>query len=94
MDPLKCEKGFTIIEVLTSIVVLGLVVTLSIILANKIFNYSGSASKNDVFLAVSNEMQYTLHNRRTIDTSYFSGTGRHKIFRSVKELEYLYEIEV
>ncbi|MGD8782530.1 MAG: hypothetical protein PVH88_26685 [Ignavibacteria bacterium] len=88
------EKGFTIIETLVSIFMLGLILTLTIIFFNNTLLNSTFVYKNEAFYLANNEIERTINSELISDTTYTNKSGSLIIKREVLPGENMLEIIV
>lgn len=67
---IKSDDGFTIIESLVSLLIIGLVVSLCIIFLNILFSNPGLFLKSEALNAASREIERCIEYRYTNDTTY------------------------
>ena len=82
MDLLE-EKGFTIIETLVSIFMVGLILTLTVIFFNNILLNSTFIYKNEAFYLANNEIERVINSDLVTDTTYTNEKGSLIINREV-----------
>ncbi|MDP4196296.1 MAG: prepilin-type N-terminal cleavage/methylation domain-containing protein [Bacteroidota bacterium] len=86
------EDGFTIIETLTAVVLLGITVVFTVIVFNTLFFNHKLNSRLEAIRFAENEMDFTIQNKIFTDTSYFTPKGNLKVIRKIKSEEKLYNI--
>ncbi|MBK7980268.1 MAG: type II secretion system protein [Ignavibacteriae bacterium] len=94
MDKLKNQKGYIILEALVGIIILGLVVTFSVMFFNQIFANSKILLKSDALLLAKQEIDTSINFRTTTDTSYFNQKGNLKVIRNIKAESNIYKAVV
>lgn len=94
MDTLKNCDGFTMIETLTAISLLGIVSVLVVILFTGIFNNPKLLLKGEALLLAEQELRYSIDNEIISDTLYLSGFNGLELNRKVNRKDNLYEITV
>ena len=67
---INSENGFTIIESLVTILIIGLILTMTIIVFNNLFSAPGLLLKSDAFSAATEEISKCVENRTSTDTIY------------------------
>ncbi|MBI2417893.1 MAG: type II secretion system protein [Ignavibacteriales bacterium] len=86
---MHCEQGYTIMEALVSIVLIGLLITLSLVFFNMLFNSPLMGKKSEALLLAKNEMEYCLHSIGLNDTSYSNRYGTIRIDRNCQKTDSL-----
>ena len=93
MDLLE-EKGFTIIETLVSIFMVGLILTLTIIFFNNILLNSTFIYKNEAFYLANNEIERVINSGIITDTTYTNQSGSLIIKREIVPSENTIQVVV
>jgi Tfp pilus assembly protein PilV len=75
MDLLKNEEGTTLIEALTSMVVLGLIVGITTMFISSIYENPALFLKREALSMASSEMNNSKNSKATTDTSYSNSSG-------------------
>jgi Na+/serine symporter len=88
------EDGFSIIESLLGIVLLGLIVVFTIIIFNNIWNNPGLAVKSEAFFLASREINNTINGKAFTDTSYNNAQNNLTLNKQVKLADDCYYVEV
>ncbi|MCU7500921.1 MAG: prepilin-type N-terminal cleavage/methylation domain-containing protein [Ignavibacteria bacterium] len=91
---IKNEQGFTIIETLTAIVILGLIMIFSAMLVKRFFFSPKALLKGDALTLASAEMERSLSRNVSNDTSYSNSAGNLLIERKISVKDSLQSINV
>lgn len=94
MDLLRREDGFSLIESLIVILLLGLLVTFTAAFFNDLFNRPGVFLKSEALNLASREINYCINNKLTDDTLYNANKDKLQIKRSVTDELNGYDITV
>lgn len=94
MDKLKDQRGYLILEALVGIIILGLVVTFSVMFFNQIFANSKILLRSDALLLAKQEIDRSQNFRVITDTSYFNQKGNLKVIRNIKHESNIYKATV
>ncbi|MBN2571424.1 MAG: type II secretion system protein [Ignavibacteriales bacterium] len=94
MDLLKKNEGFTILETLTSIIILGLLVGFTIIFFNKIFSNSKILLRSDALILAEQEIENCKIKMVLQDTSYANIKGNLILIRKITMFNGLRSIEI
>lgn len=94
MDSIKKTDGFTLIETLTAITLLGIVSVLSVIIFTGIYSNPRLLLKGEAAMLAEQELHYSINNKVKSDTIYSSGLNGLEIVRKVLIEENLYKITV
>lgn len=84
MDKLKGQEGYTLVESLVGIIILGLVITFFAMFFNQIFGNPRILLKGEALIMASQELDRCLDIKAITDTSYFNRQGNLKIKRKVE----------
>lgn len=93
MDLLE-EKGFTIIETLVSIFMVGLILTLTIIFFNNILLNSRFVYRNEAFYLANNEIEKVINSNLVTDTTYTNESGSLIVTREIVSAENTLQVVV
>lgn len=88
------EQGFSIIETLTAIVILGLIMAFSAMLVKGFFFSPKGPLKGEALTLASGEMDHTINTSLRTDTSYFNAPGNLLVERNITEKDSLLSIGV
>jgi hypothetical protein len=94
MDLLKKEEGFSIIESLVGIIILGLIVIFFSLFFNKIFQTPKILLRGEAFYLANQEIENSLNMKSKSDTVYSNLNRNLQIRRMVRKEEKLYNIQV
>ncbi|MFH0736291.1 MAG: hypothetical protein V1773_17020 [bacterium] len=84
MDLLKNEDGTTLIEALTSMVVLGVMVGITTMFISSIYEKPALFLKREALSMASSEINNSKNNKATTDTSYLNFSGNMKLKREIE----------
>ncbi|NLT50528.1 MAG: prepilin-type N-terminal cleavage/methylation domain-containing protein [Ignavibacteria bacterium] len=88
------SSGFSMIETLVAILLLGIISSLFIIFFNDIFSNPKIFLKGKALNAANEEINYSLAHKSAGDTSYFSENGVLFISREIEIIENIRKVEV
>lgn len=88
------ESGFSLIETLVSILVLGLIVTFSLVFFDKIYSNPQILLKGEALRLAELEMSYCINNKIATDTVYMNSGNNLMIERRVSDNKGLLNAEV
>lgn len=94
MVKLKDESGYTIIESLVSLSVLGMLIVLTATILMKVFYNPKLILRNEALLLAKNEIGNSIRYKSTIDSTYTSANGNLLIERRITLQRSLHQIEV
>lgn len=86
------DEGFSLVETLAAIVIIGITTTAVLFFINKFLSSSDFNARMEALILVQNEIQNTLTNHSLTDTSYANREGNLKLYRSVIDYQHYYEI--
>lgn len=89
MDKLNSELGYTLMETLVGIIILGIVITFFAIFFNQTFANPRILLKGDAIILAKQEIDKCINIKAVKDTSYYNKNGNLKIIRSIKGVENL-----
>lgn len=78
------KSGFTIIETLVAIILLGLVSTMGIMVFNQLWGNKAIMLKKEAFLYASQEIDRCIDERLVSDTVYYSNSRTLKVNRKIE----------
>lgn len=94
MDKLKDEAGYTLIESLTAIAVLGIFMFMVSALLLKIFLNPKLTLRSEALLLANNEIKHTLTYKSSNDTTYTNANGNLAVERKVHVNGRINDVEV
>lgn len=94
MDLLKEENGYSLIEALVSISILGIIIIITAILFTKLLSGNSIYSKSEALILAKNEIEYVRQNKIFSDTAYNNSDGNMLITRTIKQEDSLYKVIV
>lgn len=94
MDKLKDEAGYTLIESLTAIAVLGIFMFIVSALILKMFLNPKLVLRSEALLLANNEIKHTLTYKSSNDTTYTNANGNLIVGRRVHVNERINDVEV
>lgn len=83
MDQLKGDRGFTLIEVLVSMVILGILTTLTVLFINTFFSNPMVLFRAEALNIAKGELNRCIENKLENDTTFTSGNGSLLIERKI-----------
>ena len=83
MDLLKKELGYLLIETLIGIILLGMIVTFSLVIFNKIFSNPNNLLRSEALYLAQSEVDNCIKLKSTRDTVYSNAGGSLIINRSI-----------
>jgi len=83
MGVLKQDDGFSIIEALVSIIILGIIITLGVILIKGIYSHPKALLRGEAFILASQEIDHSIKSKVQNDTSYTNSVGNLTINRQL-----------
>lgn len=83
MDKMKSESGFTILESLVGILILGIMLILFAVFFNQIFNNPKLLHRSEAFILAKQEIEKCKNKRLTKDTLYFNEKENLSIVRDI-----------
>jgi len=84
MDKLKNEYGYTLLETLVGIIILGLVIAFFAMFFNQVFANSRIFLIGDATILAKQEIERCINFRIKTDTSYFNNKGNLQVLRDIK----------
>lgn len=94
MDQLNNENGFTLIEILVSMVILGILVTLTVLFINTFFSNPVTLFRAEALNVAKVEINYACEFKRDNDSSYTAGNGNLLVERKIMIEEKVTEVFV
>lgn len=94
MDILKEESGYSLIEALVSISILGIIIIITAMLFTTILSGNSIYSKSEALVLAKNEIENVRQNKILTDTAYNNKEGNLLITRSIKQEDSLYKVNV
>ncbi len=94
MDKLNSQNGFTIMETLIGIIIIGLMITFFAMFFNQVFNNPKILLRSDAFVLANNEIERCMNLKISSDTSYTNRIGNLYIKRQITFLNKLNKAKV
>ena len=93
MDILEKENGFTIIESLVTLIILGILTILTVIFFNKIYGNPELLLRREALTLADSEIHNIINNKVFTDTLYHNNKGNLTINRKIFDnKEYIYAV--
>ena len=87
------NEGFSLVETLAAIVIIGITTTAVLFFINKFMGRSNYNSRMEAILLVQKEIQNTIANHSMTDTSYTNSNGNLTIYRKVIDNHSYYKLD-
>ena len=84
MDKLIDQNGFTILETLVGILLLGLIITFFAMFFNQVFANPKLLLRKEAMVLANQEIERCINYKPKSDTTYFNNNGNLKIYRKLK----------
>lgn len=94
MDILRKDGGFSLIETLVAMLLLGLLVTFTVTFFNDLFDKPSIFLKNQALCIAYDEMNYCLNQKISTDTTYVSNQKNLSVNRNITRELYGYDLNV
>ena len=88
------QSGFSLIETVVSIGLLGILVTLSVIAYTRFFDNPKILLRNEALYMANQEITNAVNKRRFTDTTYTNINGNLAVERNISDLQTYYKMEV
>lgn len=86
MDKLKNQNGYTLIETLVSIIILGLAIGFFAVFFKQIYANSKILLKSDAIVLANHEIERCINFKIVSDTNYFNSLGNLMVSRKIESL--------
>jgi len=89
MDKLKDQSGYTIMETLVSILLIGIIITLFAMFFNQVFSNPKLLLRSEALNLANQEVERSINTKSTTDTSYTNNQANLRIERKIESEESL-----